>query len=287
MTNRQQNAKRLAIYLLIVFAVSLTLILFHKFIYTSRTAFFFVQQSFCWSPAIACIITRAVTKEGFRDMKLHLRLQGNLRYYLLAFALPLIFVPAMEILPLILSGHREWLGSFTWANTASAILQLISTAIVGSIGLLGEELGWRAYMNQKMEPLLGTFAACLAGGMIWGLWHFPNDIQNYLNGYGSFSRVLQNGFERMLMLILLGTILMWLTKKTDSVWPAVILHMMHNCTIGIIDHMLLLSGMPENYEPHGREKIITYICEYPPLFLLAVLFMALLLRDSKRQNKIE
>ena len=169
MTNKLLNSKRLGIYLLIVFAASLTLILFRKVTDESRTAFFFVQQLFCWSPAIACIVTRAVTKEGFRDMKLHLRLQGNLRYYLLAFVLPLIFVPMMELLPLVLSGHTEWLSGFTPMNTITSVIQLGSAAIVGSIGLLGEELGWRGYMNGKMEPLFGTLGTCLAGGVVWGL----------------------------------------------------------------------------------------------------------------------
>ena len=35
----------------------------------------------------------------------------------------------------------------------------------------GEEFGWRAYMNQKMEPLLGTTGTVIVGGIIWGVWH--------------------------------------------------------------------------------------------------------------------
>ena len=285
MTNKLLNAKRLGIYLLIVFAASLTLILFRKVTDESRTAFFFVQQLFCWSPAIACIITRAVTKEGFRDMKLHLRLKGNLRYYLLAFVLPLIFVPMMELLPLLLNGHIEWLSGFTPMNTITSVMQLGSAAIVGSIGLLGEELGWRGYMNGKMGPLFGTLGTCLAGGVIWGLWHFPNDIANYLNGYVDFTDALQNASERMVVLILLGVVLMWVTKKTDSVWPAVILHFVYNSSISVVRNILLLGGMPENYEIKGSEKIITKICEYVPLFLLAVIFMVLLLRNDRNRHE--
>ena len=287
MTNKLLNAKRLGIYLLTVFAVSLTLILFRKVTDESRTAFFFVQQLFCWSPAIACIITRAVTKEGFRDMKLHLRLKGNLRYYLLAFVLPLIFVPVMELLPLLLNGHTEWLSGFTPMNTITSVMQLGSAVIVGSIGLLGEELGWRGYMNGKMEPLLGTLGTCLAGGVVWGLWHFPNDIANHLNGYVDFTGALQNASERKVILILLGVVLMWVTKKTDSVWPAVILHFVYNSSISVVRNILLLGGMPENYEIKGSEKIITKICEYAPLVLLAVIFMVLLLRYNRNGNESE
>ena len=283
MTNKLLNAKRLGIYLLIVFAASLTLILFRKAADESRTAFFFVQQLFCWSPAIACIITKAVTKEGFRDMKLHLRLKGNLRYYLLAFVLPLIFVPMMELLPLLLNGHTEWLSGFTPMNAITSVMQLGSAAIVGSIGLLGEELGWRGYMNGKMEPLLGIFGTYLAGGVVWGLWHFPNDIANYLNGYVDFTGALQNASERMVILILLGVVLMWVAKKTDSVWPAVILHFVYNSSISVVRNMLLLGGIPENYEIKGSEEIVAKICEYAPLVLLALIFMVLLFRDNRKK----
>lgn len=283
MTSKGLSAKRLGIYLIIVFAASMTLLLFSKPIGESMTVFFLMQQLFCWSPAIACIITRAVTKEGFLDMKLHLRLKGNLRYYLLALVLPLIYVPIMEILPIVLNGHTEQLVDFTWTDVAVAVMQLGSAATVGSVGLLGEELGWRGYMNQKLEPLLGTLGTCLAGGVIWGLWHFPNDILNYLNGYVSFPDALLNALERMVILIMLGIVLMWLTRKTDSVWPAVIMHFMHNSTIGVVGNIML----GDNHEVNIGEDITAKICEYAPPILLAVIFMVLMLRDNKKQNKSE
>ena len=135
-----------------------------------------------------------------------------------------------------------------------------------------------------MEPLLGTFGTYLAGGVVWGLWHFPNDIANYLNGYVSLPDAMQNASERMVILILLGVPLMWVTKKTDSVWPAVILHFVYNSSISVVRNILLLGGMPENYETKGNEKIITKICEYAPLVLLALIFMVLLLRNNRKGN---
>ena len=283
MTSKAMDLKRLGIYLLLVFAASITLILFHKVTNESRTAFFLVQQLFCWSPAIACIVTRAVTGEGFRDMKLHLRLKGNWGYYLLAFALPLIFVPVTKVLPIVLNGHTERLDGFTWTNIAAAVLQLGSAAAVGSIGLLGEELGWRGYMNEKMELLLGTSWTCLAGGAVWGLWHFPNDIQNWLNGYVSFPSALQNAFERMVILIMLGVILMWVTKKTDSVLPAVVLHFTYNSTIGVIDSLTAAEGQEVNVSG----EIVTKICEFAPPVLLGAVFLAMMVRGDMKRNKSE
>ena len=36
-----------------------------------------------------------------------------------------------------------------------------------------EELGWRAVLEPELERRIPIFAACLATGAIWGLWHLP------------------------------------------------------------------------------------------------------------------
>ena len=92
MTAKKENAKRLGIYLMIVSLFVLLFFVFGKLMNESNTAFFIIYYClFSFSPAIASLITRAVTKEGFRDMKLHLNLSGNLKWDLLAFGLPLVF----------------------------------------------------------------------------------------------------------------------------------------------------------------------------------------------------
>lgn len=283
MTNKKQNAKRLCIYLVIVFAASALLIIFREPMRKSQTAFFIIQQLFCLSPAIASVITRAVTKEGFRDMKLHLRLRGNFRYYLLAFALPLVFVPAFMIIPAAIRGNTEWPDSVKASDIIAAVFQLVTMAVFGSVGLIGEELGWRGYMNRKTEPLFGRFEAlftCLIGGLIWGLWHFPIDIANYMLGFETASEMFQNAIERTVILIMLSVILMWLTKKTDSIFPAVILHAVYNGTVSVVDGMLSSSGSAAEL---GFENVIGYL----PLLALAVMFMIFMLKSDKKSVKTQ
>lgn len=40
-------------------------------------------------------------------------------------------------------------------------------------GPLGEELGWRAYMQTSMETKHTLIKSSLMVGLIWGFWHFP------------------------------------------------------------------------------------------------------------------
>jgi len=281
MITKKENAKRLGIYLLIVFAFMLFYILCAKLMHQSNTVYYIIYMIFSFSPAIASLITRAVTKEGFRDMKLHLHLTGNIRYYLLAFGLPLICLSAMFLLPVIVSGHADWLCGFTFSNVLSNALLLLAFSAVQSIGLLGEELGRRGYMNQKMEPLLGTVGTCLVGGIVWGLWHLPMDIAGYLNGNGKLTEALGSAFGRLAMLTCFGAFLMWLTKKTDSVFSAVIAHFMYNESQGAVMSLLVQGNIPED----ASLPLWTDVMRYLPLLVIAVIFMILLLKNKKKENK--
>ena len=282
MTNKKENIKRLGLYLLIAFALSLLLIVFRKPMETSARVSFIITQLFSFSPAIACLITRAVTKEGFGDMKLHFNFHGNFRWYLLAFAVPLMCFSASQLLPVIMSGYGSRLSGFTADNVLSVIFILMGQSAVVSAGLLGEELGWRGYMNRKLEPLVGTLGTCLIGGIIWGLWHFPIDISNYLGGYGSFSFSMKLAFGRLVLLTCFGVFLMWLTKKTDSVFPAVVAHFMFNASQNAIMELFMQSDIPEDTDLGKLADVFQYV----PMAVLAVIFMLLLFRAKARGGKL-
>ncbi|MBR1392324.1 MAG: CPBP family intramembrane metalloprotease [Ruminococcus sp.] len=278
MTIKKENAKRLGIYLLIVFLFMLLYILCAKPMNRSNAMYYIIYMIFSFSPAIASLITRFVTKEGFRDMKLHLHFSGNFKWYILAFGLPLICFSAMFMLPVIISGHTDWLGGFTFSNILSNALLLFAFSAVQSIGLLGEELGWRGYMNQKMEPLVGTVGTCLIGGIVWGLWHLPMDIAGHLGGNGTLSEALGSTFGRLAMLTCFGAFLMWLTKKTNSVFPAVIAHFMYNESQGAVMMLLGEGNIPES----ASLPLWTDVPRYFPLLVIAAVFVVLLMRDKRK-----
>ena len=282
MTAKKENANRLGIYLLIVSLFVLLFFVCRKLMIESNTAFFIIYYClFSFSPAIASLITRAVTKEGFRDMKLHLNLIGNLKWYLLAFVLPLIFFSVRILLPVIISGHIGWLSVFKLQNVLTSMFMLAALTAVQSIGLLGEELGWRGYMNQKMEPLFGTVGACLFGGIVWSLWHLPMDLAGWLEGEGTFSNSIKMCGGRMLLLTCFGTFLMWLTIKTNSVFPAVVAHFMFNQSQGALGGLLSQGNIPENVD----FGMIASVFEYVPMVILAGIFTGLLLREKKKAPK--
>lgn len=45
--------------------------------------------------------------------------------------------------------------------------------------ILGEEIGWRGYLQEKMMYSFGTFKGIFLLGLVWGIWHMPIALQGY------------------------------------------------------------------------------------------------------------
>ena len=87
----------------------------------------------------------------------------------------------------------------------------------------------------------------------------------------------------MIQLTFFGVFLMWLTRKTDSVFPAVVGHYMFNESQGALANLLYQGDIPQNADL----GVIADVFEYLPMILLAVVFTVLLLRDQKKTPQTE
>jgi len=101
------------------------------------------------------------------------------------------------------------------------------------IPALGEELGWRGWLQTALRPL-GVWPALLLTGAIWGLWHAPVILLGY-----NFGRPDVVGLLLMVGGCLAwGVLLGWMRLRCASVWPAVLAHGSLNAVAGAV---LLLS----------------------------------------------
>ena len=115
--------------------------------------------------------------------------------------------------------------------TAALLLTVPATGVAMAVHGFGEELGWRGYLTPKLEELMPTPLAIVVTGIIWALWHGPLLAYGYDFGrdYGFFP---YGGFIAMIvMCIALSAFLTWLTKRTDSVYPASLCHMVLDLTL--------------------------------------------------------
>ncbi|MGN0691865.1 MAG: CPBP family intramembrane glutamic endopeptidase [Oscillospiraceae bacterium] len=234
-------------------------------------------------PALANVITRKLTHEGWTDSMLHLKLKGNIKYNLIAVFAAAAMGIAEGVFATIIYGNADFsdIGrNMNGMQTIGNVLLTISVAPLMAFNTFGEEFGWRGYMNQKMEPLLGTTGTVVVGGIIWGLWHAELTVvgHNFGTDYEGYPYL---GILAMcISCTFLGMGLMWLTKKTGSIYPAAIMHASINFGVKGIGQ-LFISGIPEDFSPTITDELIASI----PTFMLSLVFLMLMLRDNKNNNQ--
>jgi CAAX protease family protein len=120
-----------------------------------------------FGPALAAMIMRIVSKEGFKTSLGPIRHRG--KYFAIA-----LIAPALTLALLIDVAVGFHLAHFhSHANIVALALVLALDALTfTALFAFGEEFGWRGYLLPKLLPL-GEVRAGVIVGVIWGLWHSP------------------------------------------------------------------------------------------------------------------
>ena len=249
--DKKTQLKRLVIFLVLAFGLAWAY------------EFMFIGNGFVWNmkdpgsaklislvslgmlaPAIAHILTRVFTKEGFKpagkeSMMLGINLSdGKWKVFLFAILIPLVYSASADLLLCLTTRglfDTNVLPDSGMPNNMALLIPVgaVSNGVFLSFAAFGEEFGWRAYMMPKLKALMGRYPALIVGGIIWGLWHAPLTCigHNFGTDYPGFPYV---GIILMcLYCILLGGILTYVTEKSGSVWPAAFLHGVNNASPNI------------------------------------------------------
>lgn len=190
-------------------------------------------------PAIAVLITRKATGEGFavtgeNSLQIGIDLKNKKwLWYLFAFLAPSIYYDLGYLLVLAVFPETFNPAGFDSVGIARNALVLITisgwvSGTIASIGALGEEIGWRTYLYPKLEKWMGPLGSILAGGIIWGIWHFPANTMGHNFGTGYLGEPWSGYIEFTISCTAMGALLYLVTKKTGSVWPAVFMHAVNN-----------------------------------------------------------
>lgn len=183
-------------------------------------------------PSAANLITRLITKEGFKNSYLGLNFKGNAKYYI---ASALVKIIELSVVLLIVWGIMidglTFSEAFPFDNINTrmgAFLLQLSASIIVFSPAFGEEWGWRGYLMPKLTEVMGRPAAIIVGGIIWGLWHAPLTIagHNFGTGYDFYP---WGGILIMcIMCTFMNAFLTLLTERTKSIYPASFCHMINN-----------------------------------------------------------
>lgn len=240
-------------------------------------------------PFGANLLTRMITKEGFPltgkdSLMLGIRFSHKMwKYYLFALLIPWICIELGNVLTLLVCSKaydKELLQTAGLDKGITYVYPLIaiSSAAILSFAALGEEEGWRGYMMPKLIYLLGMKKALIAGGVIWGLWHAPLTCigHNFGTGYPGFPYV---GILLMcVMCTLMGILLTFVTVRTNSIWPAAIMHAVNNASPSILRFYI----NDEVLEGNLPNPILRFVFMWIPLVIIdgIILYGMMKTKDS-------
>lgn len=190
-------------------------------------------------PGIAVLLTRKITKEGIPligkdslQLGIHLKNKKWI-WFLLGFVAPVIYWDLGQLIFMAIFPETYNPAGFDAIGLPRIALFLLpisgwTTGIIGSIGALGEEVGWRTYLYPKLEELMGPVGSVIVGGIIWGVWHYPAIYMGHNFGTDYWGAPWSGFFVFTLNCVTMGALLYLVTKKTGSVWPAAIMHAVNN-----------------------------------------------------------
>lgn len=284
--DKKLETKRLFLYL--VFAFAFTWIIFFTYIFSGNVWAAdgeisgmdqFVSLGML-VPALAALLTRYVTKEGFAVTGKGSLLLGisfkdrKWIYFIVAMVLPWVYFELGCIFTILISPKAfdttyPALLEIAEDQRALIYIQPLSSIISGtllSFAAYGEEAGWRGYMMPKMINLWGVRKAVVIGGIIWGMWHWPLTYVGHNFGRDYFGYPFM-GFAAMSVLcVFIGIILTFITYKSGSIWPATFLHAVNNASPSILRYFV-------NYDKISgwqADSVAAFLISMLPMMIIAV-----------------
>ncbi|WP_229330475.1 CPBP family intramembrane glutamic endopeptidase [Streptomyces sp. UNOC14_S4] len=198
------------------------------------------QLPFGVMPALAAIVVRRwITKEGFADAGLALRLRRAWPYYLAAWLGPLVFAagacglaaalglwhPDLSPLDKAAGGLPAWV--------FVALLMLVVPLLTPVYA--GEEFGWTGYLRPSLRPERRPALATVVTGLIWAVWHFPLAFTDYV----TFTHTPVGLVVWAAGFLLQEVLLAWLYTRSGSIWVVSLAHAGNNMILFLLTGTLL------------------------------------------------
>jgi membrane protease YdiL (CAAX protease family) len=202
-----------------------------------------------WLPGLTAFLLRFLFRQGFHDVGWQL---GKRKFWAWAVGGPFLVISLVHLCAYLVGivrlspnishnplwqGIAEWfrIPWPDWTPDSTTARFLIKLGVVGTLVLaesfayaLGEELGWRGYLQTRLVESDWRFPLLLCG-LIWAGWHFPF-LWVIWDGYSPES--IARAFLFTLSIAFAGVFIGWLRLASGSVWVAAIMHAAHNAFFG-------------------------------------------------------
>lgn len=302
---KSQTGKRIAIFLGLTFVITYAYEIFvignilNKPGYASISTL--LVSSVMFIPALCVVLTRLITKEGFKDAWILPNFKGHIRYYILAWLLPVALIAAGAVLYFLVYPDRfdpnmgamaqsfaaQGLNFDSAAIKAMMLMQIaigvLLSPILNILTTMGEEWGWRGYLVPKLSEKLSIVPTVLISGVIWGLWHAPLTVMGHNYGLNYPGYPYTGILAMCVFCIVIGTFFSYVSLRTRSCLPAAIGHGALNgfAAIGVY------------FTQGGAESVDTFLGPMPTgiiggagFVIAMVIFMVIMVRLEKKNALI-
>lgn len=103
------------------------------------------------------------------------------------------------------------------------LLMLVISFPFSFIFFLGEEYGWRYFLQPALQERFGKRKGVLLLGFLWGIWHLPVNMYYYNPSQTFYSIVIQIAF-----CLAIGVFLGYVYMKTTNIWAVTFIHFLNN-----------------------------------------------------------
>ena len=269
-------------FVAITFVVSTTIFSFYSFIPEEFLLVYFAVAM--WVPAIVAIFIRKA--QGVKVQPSLSLVWASNRFVWIAAMTPFVLAIVTSAFNILLTPATYELNDFyvnafnelgiaepyhIWVLLGQTVLNgFIAGITINTVFALGEEIGWRGFL-QKELGYLGIWKSGLLIGFMWGFWHAPLIIQGY--------NFPQNPMLGVVMMTIacapLGLIMSYFVQRSGTVMSAGFFHGVFNAVAGL-SFAVINEVTDYIHNPFGLTAILTYS--------LFALFLYLL--ERRRQLKI-
>jgi CAAX protease family protein len=209
-----------------------------------------------WCPALSAFATKWIFGESLRDLGWK---WGTGRYELWAYVIPLLYTVPVYLLVWLtgLGGFYDVAfvekvaksyGLSALPLTVALMFYVLITMTAGFVPktarALGEEIGWRGFLVPELAKVTSFTGAGLISGLMWAAWHYPAILFSNYNA-GTPSWYALTCFT--VMVVAQSYIFAWLRLRSQSLWPAALLHGSHNMFVQLIFTPLTTNTGPTPY----------------------------------------
>ena len=210
--------------------------------------------AFMWCPGVAAILTRLLVARKVSG--LGWRWGGTWRVLLPVFALPFLLAGVVYALVWALGlgafDPTRWnaFGARLGLSGLAAHLAPLAMIPVGvalsSASTLGEELGWRGLLSDRLRKESSFVRTSLITGAIWSVWHYPL-VFVLLPRFRPDLPVAYATACFTASVVGVSFFYTWVRQTTGSVWPAAILHSASNAAQSLFEALTRDTGPTEYF----------------------------------------